>query len=144
MRLLKNTHNNWLDELRKTITENLTYEFISAVLSNPRQKEEASKTYARPLLKKERTGVPVEIFRNNQVFHKNADPRNPPVSALGTWKICADADGDEEICLYGAGKQEGQGNGVYILQRPASVDSSHNRKKKQYILGRGRRYFLRT
>ena len=68
----KHYNNNIMDELRKLLQENLNIEFISAVLSNPRQKEEVSKIKVRPLLKKEQLVFQLEIFRNSEVLNSYA------------------------------------------------------------------------
>lgn len=60
-----------MSELRILLHENLNSEFISAVLSNPRDREKASKIKVRPLLNKGRLVFQIETFRNNQAFHEN-------------------------------------------------------------------------
>ena len=60
-----------MDELRILLQENLNTEFVSAVLSNPRRKDEAEKMRVRPLLKKGVLLFQIETFRNHQAFHEN-------------------------------------------------------------------------
>ena len=60
-----------MDELRILLQENLNTEFVSAVLSNPRRKDEAEKVRVRPLLKKGVLLFQIETFRNHQAFHEN-------------------------------------------------------------------------
>ena len=62
-----------MDELRLLLQENLNNEFLSAVLSNPRNKEEATKIKVRPLLHRDKLVFQIELFRNNQAFHENLD-----------------------------------------------------------------------
>ena len=125
-----------MDELRKLLQENLNIEFISAVLSNPRQKEEASKIKVRPLLKKEQLVFQLEIFRNNQVFHKNADPGETCQFLLGYMENMRQMQMETKKYAYTVLVSK---KGKVTVKRkaakgtPASVDLSHNRKK-QYIL----------
>lgn len=65
-----------MNELRLLLQENLNRDFISAVLSNPRVKEEATKIKVRPLMHKDRLVFQVETFRNNQAFHENLDEQD--------------------------------------------------------------------
>ena len=60
-----------MEELRTLLKDNLNKEFITAVLSNPRDKELATKVKVRPLLHKDQLVFQVETFRNNQAFHEN-------------------------------------------------------------------------
>lgn len=62
-----------MEELRTLLKDNLNKEFLSAVLSNPRDKEMASKVKVRPLLQKDQLVFQVETFKNNQAFHENLD-----------------------------------------------------------------------
>ena len=62
-----------MEELRTLLKDNLNKEFLSAVLSNPRDKEMASKVKVRPLLHKDQLVFQVETFKNNQAFHENLD-----------------------------------------------------------------------
>lgn len=62
-----------MDELNLLLQENLNSSFLSAVLSNPRDKALASKIKVRPILKKEALLFQIELFRNNQAFHENLD-----------------------------------------------------------------------
>jgi len=135
----KHYNNNIMDELRKLLQENLNIEFISAVLSNPRQKEEASKIKVRPLLKKEQLVFQLEIFRNNQAFHKNADPGEACQLLLGYMENMRQMQMETKKYAYTVLVSK---KGKVTVKRkaakgtPASVDLSHNRKK-QYILEEG-------
>ena len=64
-----------MNELRVLLQENLNKDFISAVLSNPRDKEVATKIKVRPLMHKDHLVFQVETFRNNQAFHENLEPQ---------------------------------------------------------------------
>ena len=71
-----------MEELREILRGNLNIEFRSAVLSNPRKKDGAVKVKVRPLLQKEKLIFQLEEFRNNQAFHKNADPQEAEEALL--------------------------------------------------------------
>ena len=62
-----------MEELRTLLKNNLNKDFITAVLSNPRDKELATKVKVRPLLQKDQLVFQVETFKNNQAFHENLD-----------------------------------------------------------------------
>lgn len=60
-----------MENLRRVLEESLDIEFISAVLSNPRDKEGATKMKVRPMMVKEELVFQCEEFKNNQAFHRN-------------------------------------------------------------------------
>ena len=62
-----------MDELTRILKEKLNKDFVSAVLSNPRDKGQASKAKVRPVRQKGRLMFQIEMFRNNQAFHENLD-----------------------------------------------------------------------
>ena len=64
-----------MNELRQLLQENLNIELISAILSNPRNKDGATKVKVRPLMKNEKLLFQLEVFQNNQAFHKNAEAK---------------------------------------------------------------------
>lgn len=72
-----------MNELRQLLQENLNIEFISAVLSNPRNKDGASKIKVRPLMKDEKLMFQLEVFQNNQAFHTNAEAEEAVSLILG-------------------------------------------------------------
>lgn len=62
-----------MNELIHILEENLNKDFLSAVLSNPKDKTKAVKAKVRPVRKKGRLMFQIEVFRNNQAFHENLD-----------------------------------------------------------------------
>lgn len=62
-----------MNELRIILQENLNSEFVTAILSNPKHKDDISKIKMRPILKNERLLFQLEIFRGRQAFHENLD-----------------------------------------------------------------------
>jgi len=74
-----------MNELSKLLQENLNIEFISATLSNPKNKDGVQKVKVRPILKKDVLYFQLESFQNNQAFHENGEEKY----FLSIWKICA-------------------------------------------------------
>lgn len=64
-----------MNELSKLLQENLNIEFISATLSNPKNKDGVQKVKVRPILKKDVLYFQFESFRNNQAFHENVEEK---------------------------------------------------------------------
>ena len=78
-----------MNELSKLLQENLNIEFISATLSNPKNKDGVQKVKVRPILKKDVLYFQLESFRNNQAFHENVRRKKLVKYFLSIWKICA-------------------------------------------------------
>lgn len=62
-----------MEELRNVLKESLNIEFISAVISNPREKGDVTKIKIRPVKKKDQLLFQCEEFKNNQAFHRNLE-----------------------------------------------------------------------
>lgn len=62
-----------MEELRTYLEQVFCIELLSAVLSNPRDKEKASKVRIRPVLKKGKLVFQFEVFKGKQVFHENLE-----------------------------------------------------------------------
>lgn len=62
-----------MEELRNILKESLNIEFISAVISNPREKGDITKIKIRPVKKKDKLLFQCEEFKNNQAFHRNLE-----------------------------------------------------------------------
>lgn len=78
-----------MNELSKLLQENLNIEFISATLSNPKNKDGVQKVKVRPILKKDVLYFQLESFQNNQAFHENGRRKKLVKYFLSIWKICA-------------------------------------------------------
>lgn len=78
-----------MNELSKLLQENLNIEFISATLSNPKNKDGVQKVKVRPILKKDVLYFQLESFQNNQAFHENVEEKKLVKYFLSIWKICA-------------------------------------------------------
>lgn len=60
-----------MEELRRIIIESLNIDFLSATLSNPKNKDGVKKVKVRPILRKDVLMFQCEAHQNNQVFHDN-------------------------------------------------------------------------
>lgn len=60
-----------MEELRKIIIESLNIDFLSATLSNSKNKDGVKKVKVRPILRKDVLMFQCEAHQNNQVFHDN-------------------------------------------------------------------------
>lgn len=128
-----------MDELRLFLQENLNKDFISAILSNPRDKELGTKVKVRPILRKEELLFQVETFRNRQAFHENLKPEDAKEKILGCME-------NMKQMQFETTKMSGtvliSKKGKVTIKKKAqknqtgSVDLSHNRRKR-YILEEG-------
>lgn len=60
-----------MQEIRQLLEKSLNIDFLGATLSNPKDKNGASKVKVRPILKKDVLLFQCEEHKNNQVFHNN-------------------------------------------------------------------------
>ncbi len=60
-----------MKEIRELLQQSLNIDFLSAVLSNPKEKDGIKKVKVRPVLKKDKLLFQCETFKNNQAFHEN-------------------------------------------------------------------------
>lgn len=60
-----------MKEVRELLEQSLNIDFLSATLSNPKDKNGVKKLKVRPILKKDTLLFQCEEHRNNQVFHEN-------------------------------------------------------------------------
>ena len=128
-----------MDELKVLLQDNLNIEFRSAVLSNPRQKEEAEKIKVRPLLKKEELIFQIETFCNHQAFHRNAEPKEACELLRKAMENMRQMQMETAKYLYTVLVSK---KGRVTVKKKAlacerkEIDLSHNRKKR-YILEEG-------
>ncbi len=126
-------------ELDQVLRESFTIDFISAVLSNPREKEELQKVKIRPLLKGAELYFQLEEFRGKQAFHENVRAEEAVVK---TWELMQlfkqmQIETKKFSCTVLISKK-----GKITIKKKAvsgkvkEVDLSHNRSKK-YILQEG-------
>ncbi|MEY8410455.1 SAM-dependent methyltransferase [Lachnospiraceae bacterium 62-26] len=128
-----------MNELRELLQDNLNIEFISAVLSNPRDKDRITKVRVRPLLKKEQLVFQIETFCNNQAFHRNAPSGEACEILLGYLENMRQMQLTTTRYLYTVLVSK---KGKVTVKKKArqtdcrEVDRSHDRKKN-YILKEG-------
>lgn len=128
-----------MNELRLLLEENLNKDFISAVLSNPRDKEAATKIKVRPILHKDELLFQVETFRNRQAFHENLKPEDAKEGILKCMENMKQMQFEttKMTCTVLISKK-----GKVTVKKKAQknqtgpADMSHNRKKR-YILEEG-------
>lgn len=130
-----------MEELREILRGNLNIEFRSAVLSNPRKKDGAVKVKVRPLLQKEKLIFQLEEFRNNQAFHKNADPQEAEEVLLAYMENMRQmqmetAGASYTILVSKKGKISVKQRAQAQCVKDKEIDRSHNRRKK-YVLEEG-------
>lgn len=128
-----------MDTIKQIVKESFTIEFVSAVLSGPREKGGTSKIKIRPIEKKGTLVFQCEEHRNNQVYHKNLSAKD---AAEYT---------EKQMAYFRQMQIETKRLHVHVLvskkgkvtvQKKAQsgcykeVDYSHNRKKR-YILEEG-------
>ena len=128
-----------MDELTRILKEKLNKDFVSAVLSNPRDKGQASKAKVRPVRQKGRLMFQIEMFRNNQAFHENLDADRAAdrlAEYMENFRQMQLESGTELYTVLVSKK------GKVTVKKKQNVSStpvknlSHNRKKR-YILEEG-------
>lgn len=62
-----------MDTLKSVLDKSFNIDFVSAVLSNPREKDGTVKVKIRPVMKQDRLLFQREEYRNNQAFHLNLE-----------------------------------------------------------------------
>lgn len=128
-----------MNELRELLQDNLNIEFITATLSNPRRKDGPVKIKVRPLLQKEHLLFQLELFQNNQAFHRNADSQEACELILGHMENMRQMQMETQKYQYTVLVSK---KGKVTIKKKAQkcerkdVDMSHNRKKN-YVLEEG-------
>ena len=128
-----------MNELKNILEQNLNDNFISAVLSNPRDEKLSAKVKVRPVLMKDTRVFQMETFRGNQAFHENlsADEAcEKMLEAMENMKQMqlVTADAEFSVLISKKGKVTIKKKQKKAKMRP--LDLNHNRKK-QYILQEG-------
>ena len=62
-----------METLRSVLEKSFNIDFISAVISNPREKDGTVKIKIRPVMKQNKLLFQCEEYRNNQAFHLNLE-----------------------------------------------------------------------
>ena len=135
----KHYNNNIMDELRKLLQENLNIDFISATLSNPRNKDAIQKVKVRPILKKDTLLFQLESFQNNQAFHENMEVEKACEKLLEHMENMKQMQLDTQGCSYSVLiSKKGKITIKSKLKKGdrKKINMSHDRKKK-YVLEEG-------
>lgn len=128
-----------MDELRKLLQENLNIGFISATLSNPRNKDAIQKVKVRPILKKDTLLFQLESFQNNQAFHENMEVEKACEKLLEHMENMKQMQLDTQGCSYSVLiSKKGKVTIKSKLKKGdrKKINMSHDRKKK-YVLEEG-------
>ena len=126
-------------QVEQLLRENLNKEFLSATLSNPKDKDGIKKIKVRPILKKEKLLFQCELFQNNQVFHENYDKEQAERALLEYMQMFKQMQLETKQLRYTVLVSK---KGKVTIQKKQQtgcvkeVDLAHNRSKK-YILQEG-------
>lgn len=128
-----------MEEISRLLTEILNIDFISAVISNPRDKTGIIKIKARPLEKKGELFFQLESFTRTQAFHENlsgTDACRRLTEYMGQFGQMQIETVQEECTVLVSKKGKVTIKRKRRQKAAAPADRSHNRKK-HYILEEG-------
>ena len=129
-----------MEELRAYLEQVFCIELLSAVLSNPRDREKAFKGRIRPVLKKGNLVYQFEIFKGKQVFHENLEAK-AAVDRACEWmehfrQMQIDTKSERASVLISKKGKVTINRKKVTRPDQGKQDLSHNREK-QYILKEG-------
>lgn len=129
-----------MEELRAYLEQVFCIELLSAVLSNPRDREKAFKGRIRPVLKKGNLVFQFEIFKGKQVFHENLETK-AAVDRACEWmehfrQMQIDTKSERASVLISKKGKVTINRKKVTRPDQGKQDLSHNREK-QYILKEG-------
>lgn len=128
-----------MQEIRELLKQSLNIDFLTATLSNPKDKNGLKKVKVRPILKKDVLLFQCESYKNNQAFHENYEAEQA-VAALSEY-MEQFKQMQLETKQYRYTVLVSKKGKVTIQKKQQAgcvkeVDLSHNRSKK-YILQEG-------
>ena len=128
-----------MQEMKELLANSLNIDFLSATLSNPKDKNGITKVKVRPILKQGVLVIQCEAHKNNQVFHENHEATEA-VNVLVEY-MCQFKQMQMETKKFRYTVLVSKKGKVTIQKKQQSccmkeVDLSHNRSKK-YILQEG-------
>ena len=128
-----------MKEIKMLLEQNLNIDFLSATLSNPKDKNGITKVKVRPILKQGELYFQCESHKNNQVFHENLEIP-VAVNVLAEY-MCQFKQMQMETKKFRYTVLVSKKGKVTIQKKQQAgcakeVDLSHNRNKK-YILQEG-------
>lgn len=129
-----------MENLRTLLQENLNIDFVSAILSGPREKDGIVKVKVRPLLKKDTLFFQLENFKGNQVFHKNlnADDAVEEILSLMKGMKQFQMETKQYSCTALISKKGRAAIKMKRRQNPVKMISLQHNRQKQYILEEGK------
>lgn len=129
-----------MENLRILLRENLNIDFVSAVLSGPREKDGIMKVKVRPLLKKDTLFFQLEIFQGNQAFHKNlkADDAVEEILCLMKEMKQLQMETKEYSCTALVSRKGKAAIKKKRRKAPVKMVSLQHNRKKRYILEEGK------
>ncbi len=129
-----------MENLRTLLQENLNIDFVSAILSGPREKDGIVKVKVRPLLKKDTLFFQLENFKGNQVFHKNLNAEDAVEEILSLMKGMKQfqMETKQYSCTALISKKGRAAIKMKRRQIPVKMISLQHNRQKQYILEEGK------
>ncbi len=128
-----------MDELRNILEANLNKDFLAAVLSNPRNKDQAVKVKVRPVKHKGQLVFQTETFQNKQVFHENLNAVDTAARLMEYMGNFRQIQIETSLMLYTVLVSK---KGKITIKKkqnvsPRSVETFSHNRKKNYILEEG-------
>ena len=133
-----------MDTLKSVLDKSFNIDFVSAVLSNPREKDGTVKVKIRPVMKQDRLLFQCEEYRNNQVFHLNLEAEATSEYVENQMKVFKQMQMETRQFRYQVLVSK---KGKMTIQKRLQtaevkeVNYSHNRAK-HYILEEGKRFLF--
>ena len=127
------------EEFKDMLKNSFHADFISAVISSPREKGDIVKIKVRPIKKKDEILFQFEEFKNNQAFHKNMDAEAAATyleSQMGKFKQMQMETRQMRYQVMVSKKGKMTIQKKHQAGEVKVVDMSHNRSKR-YILEEG-------
>lgn len=128
-----------MEELRTLLEQSLKIDFLTATLSNPREKEGVKKVKVRPIMKQGVLLFQCESHQNNQVFHENLKDSEAVEKIVEYMNQFKQMQLETKAFRYTVLVSK---KGKFTIQKKKQTgcvkeaDLSHNRSKK-YILQEG-------
>ena len=129
-----------MDTLKSVLDKSFNIDFVSAVLSNPREKDGTVKVKIRPVMKQDRLLFQCEEYRNNQAFHLNLEAEATSEYVENQMKVFKQMQMETRQFRYQVRVSK---KGKMTIQKRLQtaevkeVNYSHNRAK-HYILEEGK------
>ena len=126
-----------MDTLKSVLDKSFNIDFVSAVLSNPREIDGTVKVKIRPVMKQDRLLFQCEEYRNNQVFHLNLEAEATSEYVENQMKVFKQMQMETRQFRYQVLVSKKGKMTIQKRLQTAEVNYSHNRAK-HYILEEGK------